>query len=94
LEDILKDPTRSFNCDDTFILLSPGKQNVLTTMGSKDVYLIQKCSSKSGVTVLATTSATGWILHPFIIYPYEQLQKWMTKDKLLLGLKFSPVTKK
>jgi hypothetical protein len=51
-------------------------------MGSKDVFLIPKFSSKSGVTVLATTSSTGWILLPFIIFPYERLQKWMTEDQL------------
>lgn len=83
--DILEDPTRSFNCDESFIRLSPGKQKFLTTMGSKDVYLIQKFSDKSGVTVLATTSTTGWILPPFIIYPYERLQNWMAKDKLPPG---------
>lgn len=89
----MKNPTRSLNCDETFILLSPGKPKVLTTMGSKDVYLIQKFSSKSGVTVLATTSATGWILPPFIIFPYERLQKWMTEDKLSPGFGVS-ITKK
>jgi hypothetical protein len=31
---------------------------------------------------LATTSSTGWILLPFIIFPYERLQKWMTEDQL------------
>jgi hypothetical protein len=85
IEDILEDPTRSFNCDESFIRLSPGKQKFLTAMGSKDVYLIQKFSDKSGVTVLATTSASGWILPLFIIYPYERLQNWMAKDKLPPG---------
>ncbi len=89
MKDILEDPTRSFNYDEIFILLSPGKQEVLTTMGSKDVHLIQKCAEKSGVTVMAITSATGWILPPFIIYPYEWLQNWMAKDKMPPGFEVS-----
>lgn len=36
--DILKDPKRSFNCDESFVLLDPGKQQVLAAKGTKDVY--------------------------------------------------------
>ena len=79
---VLKDPTRSFNCDVTCMLLSPGKEKVLAMMGSKDVHLVHKSSAKSGVTVLATTSASGWILPPFLVYPHERSQPWMVKDKM------------
>jgi len=70
LEAIFTDPTRWFNSDESFVLISPGKEKVLAPTGTKDVYLVHKSSAKSGVSVLATISASGWILPPFIIYPY------------------------
>ena len=85
LEAILKDPTRLYNCDETFVLYSPGKQNVLAKTGSKDVYLVHKSSPKAGVTVLATVSASGWTLPPFIVYPYQRRQPWMETDKMPSG---------
>jgi hypothetical protein len=85
LLDILKDPKRSFNCDESFVLLDPGKQQVLAAKGTKDVYLIHKSNPKSGVSVLATISASGLILPPFITYPYERIQPWMAKDQMPPG---------
>ena len=68
------------------MLISPGKEKVLATMGTKDVDLFRKSSAKSGVSVLPTSCASGWILPPFIIYPYERSQPWMAKDKMLPGV--------
>jgi hypothetical protein len=59
LEAILADPARSFNCDETFMLISPGKKKVLATAGKKVVYLVHKSSAMSGASVLATVSASG-----------------------------------
>lgn len=43
LEEILDDPsTSSFNCDETFVFISPVKNKVLATMETKDVYLVQR----------------------------------------------------
>lgn len=78
----MEDPSRSFNSDEGFMRISPGKDRFLALMGSKDVYLVHKASEKAGVTVLATMSASGLILPPFIVYPYERFQKWMEKSKM------------
>ncbi len=93
MEAILDDPTRSYNCDETLVLISPGKKKVLATMGTKDVYLAHKSSAKSGVSVLAIISASGLILPPFVVYPYERIQPWMDKDKMPPGLQ-TFITKK
>ena len=66
--DISRDPKRSFNCDESFVLLDPSKQQVVETKESKDVYFIHKTKPSSGVSVLATISTSGLILPPFIIY--------------------------
>jgi hypothetical protein len=63
------------------MLISPGKEKVLATKGKKDVYFVHKSSAKSGVSVLAPISASGWSFPPFIIYPYGRFQPWMAKDK-------------
>ncbi len=81
LGEIFTDPTRWFNSDESFFLISPGKEKVLAPTGTKDVYLVHKSSSKSGVSVLATISASGWILPPFIIYPYKRSQRWMDQNQ-------------
>lgn len=80
LEGIFTDPKRSFNCDGSFFLIAPGKGKVLAELGCKDVYLSLKSSAKTGVSVLTTVSASGWILPPFLIYPYERAQRWMSKE--------------
>ncbi len=86
LEAIFTDPTRWFNSDESFVLISPGKEKVLAPTGTKDVYLVHKSSAKSGVSVFATISASGWILPPFIIYPYERSQRWMEKKNMPPGI--------
>ena len=85
LLDILRDPKRSFNCDESFVLLDPSKQQVVETKESKDVYFIHKTKPSSWGSVLATISTSGLILPPFIIYPYERIQTWMAKDQILSG---------
>ncbi|KZR95971.1 Uncharacterized protein APZ42_009950, partial [Daphnia magna] len=86
MEGLLTDPARSFNCDESFFLVSPGKGKVLAELGSKDVYLSLKSSAKTGVSILATISASGWILPPSVIFPYERSQPWMAKEEMPPGI--------
>lgn len=67
--------------DETFVQISPAKEKVLGNTGTKNVFLVHKCSEKSNVFYLATVSASGCILPPFIIYPYKRYQPWMAKTK-------------
>ncbi|KAK4027175.1 hypothetical protein OUZ56_016189 [Daphnia magna] len=71
-EELLTGPARSFNCNE---------RKVLAELGSKDVYLSLKSSAKTGVSILATISASGWILDPF-----ERSQPWMAKEKMPPGI--------
>ena len=61
MEEILTDPAICFNSDETFFLISPGKEKVLAPTVTKNVNLVNKSSVKSGVFVLATISSSGWI---------------------------------
>lgn len=60
--------------------LVPGKRKVLAFRGMEDCYNIQKGNPKQTMSVLATISADGDILPPFLIFPYKRSQSWMTEE--------------
>lgn len=70
--EILKDPHRVFNGDETCFLLCPKNKRVLAAKGSKNVYQIEH-HSKYNLTVMFTFSAAGEITPSMVIYPYKRL---------------------
>ena len=46
---------------------------MLVECEKKDVYLSIKGFDKQCVSVLATISASVWVLSPLVVYPYERL---------------------
>ncbi|CAG2186154.1 unnamed protein product [Mytilus edulis] len=66
--DILKDPSRLYNADESGFPLCPKTSKVLTMRGSKQVYNFSS-SDKTQITVLACTSATAHYIPPMIVYP-------------------------
>ncbi|XP_071138373.1 uncharacterized protein [Mytilus edulis] len=66
--DILKDPSRLYNADESGFPLCPKTSKVLTMRGSKQVYIFFS-SDKTQITVLAYTSATAHYIPPMIVYP-------------------------
>ncbi|XP_072395014.1 uncharacterized protein [Diabrotica undecimpunctata] len=70
--DILQDPSRILNGDETCFLLFPKNKRVLAVKGSKNVYQIEH-HSKVNLTVMFTFTACGEITAPMIIYPYKRI---------------------
>lgn len=71
--DILNDPTRIFNGDETGFTLCPKTKNVLAPKGAKDVYEVSVGNSKENLTVMFTFSAAGVMCPPMIIYNYKRI---------------------
>lgn len=71
--DILKDPSRVFNADESGFPQDPKSGKILAPRGSKNVY--STCSShKSQITVLACMSATAHCLPPMLVFPGERFR--------------------
>lgn len=71
--DILTDPKRIFNGDETCFQLSPNMGKVLAPRGSKNVYELEQGAGKFNITVMFTFSASGIITPPMIVYAYKRL---------------------
>lgn len=57
--DVLLDPKRIFNCDETSFSMCPKTGRVIAPKGWKNVYTIQKGSEKETIICLFTFSANG-----------------------------------
>lgn len=72
-EDILEDPTRIFNSDESGFATNPKSGLVLGPRGMKNLYEIKSGSEKECITALFTISADGQIYPPMIVFPYERI---------------------
>ena len=75
---ILLDPTRSFNFDETGIVLSAGYSRVLGIKGLKHCFEEKKAREKQNITVLSTVGADGSLPPPMIIYPRKRISYEMS----------------
>lgn len=73
-EDILRDPSRIYNCDEAGFQLAPSGNYVYAEKGMKDCHEVLN-SDKGQLTALWTFCATGEILKPHLIYPGKRLNK-------------------
>lgn len=71
--DILQDPTRVYNSDETNFQLCPKTKNVIAPRGTRNVYEVDRGQAKSTLTVLFTFSASGETTPPMVIFPYKRL---------------------
>lgn len=71
---VLNDPGRLFNMDETAIFLSPKGSLVLGPKG-KGVYDVVSSSEKDNVTTLITVNAAGLIAPPLTIFKFKRLPK-------------------
>ncbi len=87
LEDTLKsneifnDASRIFNCDETGIPLNPPSSKVVDKVGAKNPSYLTG-STKTQVTVLACTCATGYVIPPFVIFDRKTLNPELTKGEV------------
>ena len=72
--DILNDPERCYNTDESFFLLNPSCGNVVAERETKNIYEVRG-NDTEGITVIACFSASGVIVKPQIIYLYERVPK-------------------
>lgn len=70
LLNILADPRRIFNGDETGFALCPKTGKVLGPKGFKNLYNIQQGNEKENVTVLITFNAEGKCTPPLVLFPY------------------------
>lgn len=68
--DILDDPSRILNADETGVSLSPKSGKVLAPKGYKNVYVVKNGNEKENITVLIVMTAAGEICPPLVVYPY------------------------
>jgi len=67
LNEILEDPTRVFNEDETGFSLCPKNKTVLAPRGVKDIYEVAIGNSNENLTVMFSFNAAGSMCHPMII---------------------------
>ncbi|XP_074038692.1 uncharacterized protein [Leptinotarsa decemlineata] len=72
-EDILNDPRRILNSDESGFATNPKTGLVLGPRGMKNFYEVKTGSEKECITALFTISADGRIYPPMIVYPYERI---------------------
>lgn len=72
--DILDDPDRIINCDEAGFQTNPSNGVILGPKGMKNLYGVCQ-NSKENITVLGTFAASGKILPPAVVYPYERIPR-------------------
>ncbi|KAJ8934072.1 hypothetical protein NQ314_013608 [Rhamnusium bicolor] len=72
---ILEDPTRVCNGDETYFTLCPKEDKVIAPRGAKNVYQIEQGPSKTNIPVMFTFSASGVTTPPMIVYASNDYQK-------------------
>lgn len=71
--DILEDPSRIFNADETGVQTCPKTGVVLGPKSYRNFYEISSGKEKEAITVLCNFAANGAQLPPMIIYPFKRL---------------------
>lgn len=69
-EDVLEDPARVFNGDESGFAISPKTGKVLGPKGWKNLYVIKSGKEKENITVLIVFNAAGKICPPLVVFPY------------------------
>ncbi|XP_065083813.1 uncharacterized protein LOC135705888 [Ochlerotatus camptorhynchus] len=75
MDDVLIDPSRVFNGDETSFYLHPKTKEVIAQRGSRNVYEVEQACGKQNVTVMFSFSATGSVVNPLIILPGQRIRK-------------------
>lgn len=73
--DILNDPSRIFNADETGVQTCPKTGLILGPKNYKDTYSIACGKEKESITVLCNFSADGTDVPPYIVYPYKRIPR-------------------
>lgn len=74
LREILDDPTRVFNGDETSFYLHPKTKEVIARIGSRNVYEVEQADGKKNITVMFAFGASGVIVTPHVILPGQRIR--------------------
>ena len=77
--DVLNDPNRIFNANETCVQLCPKTGKVVGMRGWRDIYEVAPGPEKSSLTFLGTICANGQIVTPMVIYPYIRIPNYISK---------------
>lgn len=72
-KDVLLDPKRIFNGDETGFQLCPKSGKVIAPRGSTHVYQVMNGNDKENITVLFVISADGNYAPPLVVFPYKRV---------------------
>nr|XP_029719805.1 uncharacterized protein LOC115262004 [Aedes albopictus] len=75
MREILNDPGRVFNGDETSFYLHPKTKEVIARTGSRNVYEVEQAAGKQNVTVMFSFRAAGVKVTPHVILPGKRLRK-------------------
>ena len=72
LEEVIDDPSRIFNGDETGFLICPSTGRVLADKGQKMCIQLTRDHPRKKITVMFSVSANGKKCCPMIVYPYKR----------------------
>ncbi|XP_039278790.1 uncharacterized protein LOC120350267 [Nilaparvata lugens] len=78
-KDILKEPDRILNGDETSFSMCPKTGKVIAPKGWRNLYDIKMGNEKETVTVLLVFTASGRTLVPMIVFPFVKPPKLLSK---------------
>ena len=86
--DVLSDSDRVYNLDEIGIEICPKSGKLLGARKERDHYRIANGQEKQSITVLCCYSASGIVIDPMIIYPYQRIPGEIMKhvpDNIAVG---------
>jgi len=79
LMDILENPSRIFNTDESGFMLCPKGEKVLSMRGEKNVYEVCGNNDKQQITVLVNISADGVVAPTMLVFSGKRMPKGIAK---------------
>lgn len=73
--DILEDPSRIYNADESGFQTCPESGKVLGPVGMKNFYEVKSGKEKEQLTVMVGINAAGQVVAPMIVYPLVRISK-------------------
>ncbi|XP_073991864.1 uncharacterized protein [Rhodnius prolixus] len=80
IADVLEEPARLFNADETAFLLNPKGNLVLSNKQDKNVYQVFNTDDEDCLTVLITGNAEGQLAPPLIVFQYQRIPFHITQS--------------
>lgn len=77
LKEVLEDPSRIFNADESAFFLTPKQDKVLAKRGDNNLYSTGG-DEKENLSVLITANAAGDLAPPMVIYNYERVPAYIS----------------